>query len=169
MSTSTDKQETLSHWKLETDDKGILWLILDRQGGNANYLSADVLQQLDKILDDIKQELPTAVIFRSGKTSGFIAGADINEFLLVTNQQEALTLIKRGQQVFNKIEALPCPTIAVIEGFCMGGGTELVLACNYRIALDSSKTRIGLPEVKLGIHPGFGGVVRLTKLANPLK
>ena len=166
MTTSSDNQ---NHWKLETDDKGILWIILDRQGGNANYLSADVLLQLDEILDGVKLELPTAVIFRSGKSSGFIAGADINEFLLVTNQQEALTLLKRGQEVFNKIEALSCPTIAVIEGFCMGGGTELVLACDYRIALDSSSTRIGLPEVKLGIHPGFGGVVRLTKLANPLK
>ncbi len=158
-----------SHWITEFDDKGILWLKLDKQGGNANVLSTEVLLQLESLLDAIKDELPTAVIFRSAKSSGFIAGADINEFLQVTNQQEALVLIKRGQSVFNKIEALPCPTIAIVEGFCMGGGTELILACDYRVALDSSDTRIGLPEVKLGIHPGFGGVVRLTRLTNPFK
>ncbi len=169
MTTSIENDNSNNHWKLETDNKGILWLTLDRQGGNANYLSRDVMEQLDKILDDLKQELPTAVIFCSGKPSGFIAGADINEFLEVNNHQEALIIIKRGQDVFSKIEALPCPTIAVIEGFCMGGGTELALACDYRIALDSAKTLIGLPEVKLGIHPGFGGVVRLTRIVNPLQ
>ncbi len=167
MTNSIQKDEQ-SHWKSETDNKGILWLYLDKQGGNTNVLSAEVLQQLFSLLDNLKNEIPTAVIFRSAKTSGFIAGADINEFLQVKNKQGALALIKRGQAVFNKIEALPCPTIAIIEGFCMGGGTELVLACDYRIALDSSHTRIGLPEVKLGIHPGFGGVVRLTRIVNPL-
>ncbi|MCP4075593.1 MAG: crotonase [Gammaproteobacteria bacterium] len=166
---TTSIKKSSDHWTWEVDDKGILWLTLDRQGGNANYLSRDVMDQLDNLLDDVIKELPTAVVFRSGKSSGFIAGADINEFLEVTNQQEALIIIKRGQDVFSKIEALPCPTIAVIEGFCMGGGTELVLACDYRIALDSSKTLIGLPEVKLGIHPGFGGVVRLTRIVNPLQ
>ncbi len=167
MTSSTEKDK--QHWKLQTDDKGIAWLILDRQGSSANYLSQAVLEELKKILDNLRKELPTALVFRSGKSSGFIAGADINEFLKVTNEQEALTIIRRGQDVFNQIEALPCPTIAVIEGFCMGGGTELALACDYRIALDHSKTLIGLPEVKLGIHPGFGGVVRLTRIANPLQ
>ena len=78
-------------------------------------------------------------------------------------------MIKRGQKVFTRLESLPCPTVALIEGFCMGGGTELALACDYRVALDDSATKIGLPEVKLGIHPAFGGLVRLTEKINPLK
>ena len=166
MTTSNNKN---NHWNLSRDDKGILWLLLDKKESSTNVLSGEVLEQLDAHLDDIKKDLPTAVILRSAKSSGFIAGADINEFLDITNQAEALALIRRGQRIFDKVESLPCPTIAVIEGFCMGGGTELVLACDYRIALNDSGTRIGLPEVKLGIHPGFGGVVRLTKIVNPLQ
>ena len=169
MATNTANETALSHWQTSTDNKGILWVTLDKQDSSNNVLSIDVLQQLDALLDQIVREIPTAVIIRSGKKSGFIAGADIKEFLTIGNRQEALTLIRRGQDVFSKLEALPCPTIAVIEGFCMGGGTELVLACDYRIALDESRTRIGLPEVKLGIHPGFGGVVRMTRMINPLQ
>jgi len=167
--TSNANKKNMTHWNQQTDGKGILWLELDKKDSPTNVLSGEILQQLDKILDAIKKELPIAVVFKSAKQSGFIAGADINEFLQVSNQHEALELIKRGQNVFDKIENLPCPTIAVIEGFCMGGGTELVLACDYRIALDDKSTLIGLPEVKLGIHPGFGGVVRLTRMVNPLQ
>ncbi len=157
------------NWVSYTDEKGILWLSLDQQGNSANSLSADVLNQLDDQLERIRTELPTAVVFKSAKKSGFIAGADIREFLKVKNVPDALALIKRAQNVFNKIESLPCPTIAMIEGFCMGGGTELALACDYRIALDSKSTIFALPEVKLGIHPAFGGLVRMTKIINPLK
>lgn len=157
-----------NHWEMTRDDKGILWMTLDVKGTSTNVLSAEVLNQLDQHLDDIKKELPTAVIFVSAKKSGFIAGADINEFIEINTRDEALAVVHRGQGVFNHIEHLPCPTVAVIEGFCMGGGTELALACDYRIACDSSHTQIGLPEVKLGIHPAYGGVVRLTKIANPL-
>ena len=166
---SKNKNMKKNHWNLHTDDKGILWMELDKKDASTNVLSAEVLQQLDQHLIELQKEIPTAVIFKSAKSSGFIAGADINEFLEVHNQQEALTLIKRGQNVFTRIEQLPCPTIAIIQGFCMGGGTELVLSCDYRIAADDASTQIGLPEVKLGIHPGFGGVVRLTKLLNPLQ
>lgn len=161
--------ETLQHWELTTDDRGILWVVFDKKDSSTNVLSGEVLRQLSDHLDDIRKETPVAVIFRSGKTNGFIAGADINEFLNVNSQQEAIELIKRGQDVFNNIEHLPCPTIAIIDGFCMGGGTELALACDYRIAADDQSTLIGLPEVKLGIHPGFGGVVRLTRIVNPLQ
>lgn len=162
-------KSTYKHWVLNTDDNGILWLLLDKENVDTNVLSIEVLEELDNLLDDIPAKLPAAVVIRSAKTTGFIAGADINEFLQISNHQEALALINRGQKVFSKIESLPCPTIAVIEGFCMGGGTEMALACTYRIALDESRTRIGLPEVKLGIHPGFGGVVRLTRIVNPLQ
>ena len=159
----------ITDWNSHRDEDGILWLILDQQGSSTNVLSVAVLEQLDSLLDEIDANPAKAVVFRSGKNSGFIAGADVSEFLNVSNTQEALIMIKRGQTLFSRIEALPCPTIALIEGFCMGGGTELALACDYRIALDDDSTRIGLPEVKLGIHPAFGGLVRATRIINPLK
>ena len=161
--------QAVQDWTSHRDVDNILWLALDKQGTDTNVLSVSVLEQLDNVLDTLAADLPRAIVFRSGKKSGFIAGADVNEFLEVTNTQEALIMIKRGQALFSRIESLPCPTIAMIEGFCMGGGTELALACDYRIALDDDKTRIGLPEVKLGIHPAYGGVVRATALVNPLK
>jgi len=161
--------ETIIDWQSHCDDDGILWLILDKQDSDTNVLSVSVLEQLDSLLDEINNNPPRAIIFRSGKAKGFIAGADVNEFLEVSSTQEALIMIKRGQTLFSRIESLPCPTVALIEGFCMGGGTELALACDYRVALDDAGTRIGLPEVKLGIHPAYGGVVRATSMINPLK
>jgi 3-hydroxyacyl-CoA dehydrogenase/enoyl-CoA hydratase/3-hydroxybutyryl-CoA epimerase len=161
--------ETIVDWQSHCDDDGILWLILDKHNTDTNVLSVSVLEQLDSLLDEINNNPPRAIIFRSGKAKGFIAGADVNEFLEVTSTQEALIMIKRGQTLFSRIESLPCPTVALIEGFCMGGGTELALACDYRVALDDAGTRIGLPEVKLGIHPAYGGVVRATSMMNPLK
>ncbi len=156
-------------WQSRLDEDGILWLILDQQNTSTNVLSVTVLNQLDGLLDEITQSPPKAVVFRSGKSRGFIAGADVNEFLQVKTTQEALIMIKRGQTLFSRIATLRCPTVAMIEGFCMGGGTELALACDYRVALDDSATRIGLPEVKLGIHPAYGGLVRATSMINPLK
>ncbi len=160
--------DSIVDWKSKIDDQGILWLTLDQQDTDTNVLSSSVLNQLNLLLDQIIKDKPKAVIFKSGKTTGFIAGADVKEFLTVTNKQEALIMIKRGQNIFSRIESLPCPTVAMIEGFCMGGGTELALACDYRVGLDSSSTKIGLPEVKLGIHPAFGGLVRSTALINPM-
>jgi 3-hydroxyacyl-CoA dehydrogenase/enoyl-CoA hydratase/3-hydroxybutyryl-CoA epimerase len=159
---------TIDDWSTHTDEQGVLWLTLDLQGTDTNVLSSSVLDQLNALIDQITADLPKAVVFRSGKSSGFIAGADVKEFLNVTNKQEALIMIKRGQNIFSRIESLPCPTVAMIEGFCMGGGTELALACDYRVGLDSSSTKIGLPEVKLGIHPAFGGLVRATAIINPV-
>ncbi len=160
--------DSITDWTTQVDDQGILWLTLDTQNSDTNVLSSTVLNQLNLLLDQIISDKPKAVIFKSGKASGFIAGADVKEFLTVTNKQEALIMIKRGQNVFSRIESLSCPTVAMIEGFCMGGGTELALACDYRVGLDSSSTKIGLPEVKLGIHPAFGGLVRSTAMINPM-
>jgi len=161
--------DTSLDWKVETDEHGVLWLTLNKKDTDTNVLSCSVLNQLEALIQQIVIDKPKAVIFQSGKKSGFIAGADIKEFLEVTNQQEALIMIKRGQNVFSQIESLPCPTVALVEGFCMGGGTELILSCDYRVALDNATTKIGLPEIKLGIHPAFGGVVRSTAIINPLK
>jgi 3-hydroxyacyl-CoA dehydrogenase/enoyl-CoA hydratase/3-hydroxybutyryl-CoA epimerase len=159
----------VTDWHSHCDDDGILWLTLDLQDADTNVLSVSVLEQLDSLIDQVNSNLPKAVIFRSGKAKGFIAGADVKEFLDLNSTQEALIMIKRGQTLFARIAALPCPTVALIEGFCMGGGTELALACDYRVALDDASTRIGLPEVKLGIHPAYGGLVRATAIINPLK
>jgi len=153
------------HWKPTTDVDGILWLHFDKANSSTNVLSASALDELDNILTQYTtSHLPSGIVFISDKTNGFIAGADIEEFTQLIDQDQALTHIRRGQTIFDRIEALSCPTVALIHGFCLGGGLELALACRYRIADDGVKTKIGLPEVQLGIHPGFGGSVRLPKL-----
>ena len=159
---------TYKNWKVVTDDDGIVWMHLDKAESSTNVLSADVMDELEQELNSLNQKPPRAVIFLSDKKNGFIAGADVNEFTKLETEHVALTLIKKGQQIMNMIEQLPCPTVALIHGFCLGGGFELALACRYRIADDDAKTKLGLPEIKLGIHPGFGGVVRSIKYAGPI-
>ena len=111
---------------------------------------------------------PQGIIFVSDKRNGFIAGADIKEFTTIENEDQASELLNRGHEVMNKIADFPCKTVAMIKGFCLGGGMELALACTYRVMCDDSSTRVGLPEVKLGIHPGFGGSVRAIQKAGPI-
>jgi 3-hydroxyacyl-CoA dehydrogenase/enoyl-CoA hydratase/3-hydroxybutyryl-CoA epimerase len=152
------------HWQAELRPDGALVLSLDRADASVNALSQDVLFELGEIVERLGIEPPKAVVFRSAKPSGFIAGADIREFQQFDARGTVGDAIFRGQQVFQRIAELPCPTAAAIHGFCMGGGTELALACRYRAASNDPSTRIGLPEVKLGIFPGWGGSVRLPKL-----
>ncbi len=154
-----------THWHLRTDAENVAWLAIDVANSNVNTLSAEVLHELEAVLAEISQLKPKALAIHSTKKSGFIAGADIVEFTRIKNAQEARELISRGHAVMNAIAALPFPTIAVIKGFCLGGGLELSLACDYRLAVNEPATRIGLPEVKLGIHPGFGGTARSIKAA----
>lgn len=156
------------NWSLEKDSEHICWLHLDVSDASTNVLRSDVLQELDEILTELAQSLPTALVFVSDKPNGFIAGADINEFLQISTTDEATQMLQRGHDIMNMIESLPCTTIAMINGFCLGGGMELALACDYRILCDNSSTRVGLPEVKLGIHPGYGGTVRSIQKAGPL-
>jgi 3-hydroxyacyl-CoA dehydrogenase/enoyl-CoA hydratase/3-hydroxybutyryl-CoA epimerase len=156
------------HWHIDHDEKGICWLTIDRAGSNANSLSHDVLEELNLLLDEVVSTKPRALVIRSGKPGGFIAGADIHEFTSIPDESSALALVSRGQEIIGRIEVLRFPTIALINGFCLGGGLELALACRYRVASDDPGTRLGLPEVQLGIHPGFGGTVRLTRLVGPL-
>lgn len=155
---------TYRHWKFSKDSDNILWLTLDRADAKVNSLSDEVFDEFDKVLDDVKAENPVGMILQSGKTTGFIAGADITQFTALKNETEAFNLIRKAQLVLDKLAALPMPTLAIISGFCLGGGCETALACTYRIAEDIPSTRIGLPEVKLGIIPGWGGTVRLPKL-----
>ena len=154
-----------SNWKLERDADGVAWLTLDKPGTSANVLSKDVILELAQVLAAIGTNAPRALIVTSAKASGFVAGADIRDFTRLTTAEEAFDLVRAGQKVFDRIEALPCPTVAAIHGFALGGGFELALACRYRIAADDGKLSIGLPEVQLGIHPGFGGTVRAVRLA----
>lgn len=153
------------HWKMTQDDKKIVWLGLDRQGVSVNSIHDEVLDELNGYLQDLSQmEEPKGLILHSLKKKGFIAGADINEFSQLETPDRAIEFLRKGQAVFSRLEALTIPTVAMIDGFCMGGGMELALACDYRIATDEKETRLGLPEVLLGIHPGWGGTVRLPKL-----
>jgi 3-hydroxyacyl-CoA dehydrogenase/enoyl-CoA hydratase/3-hydroxybutyryl-CoA epimerase len=154
-----------THWSLETDDAGIAWLGIDKADAGANVLSAAVLEQLNDRLETLEAEAPQGVVIYSAKSSGFIMGADINEFSGIESPEQGYELIRMGQKVLDRLEALLCPTVAVLNGFALGGGLELALACNYRLAFDVDRKIIGLPEVQLGIHPGFGGTVRAIRRA----
>jgi 3-hydroxyacyl-CoA dehydrogenase/enoyl-CoA hydratase/3-hydroxybutyryl-CoA epimerase len=151
-------------WKVERDSDAIVWLTIDKPGTSANVLSSGVLTELGSILAPLATDVPRAVVIISGKKSGFIAGADIKEFTGITDEEQGYELIHAGQEVLNRLEALPCPTVAAIHGFALGGGLELALACRYRIGVNDEKLSLGLPEVQLGIHPGFGGTVRSVRL-----
>jgi len=153
-----------SHWQATQRDDGVVVLALDRQDAAVNALSQDVLIELGDIVERLAMDPPKGVVFRSAKPSGFIAGADLKEFQEFDRKGTVNDAIRRGQAVFQKVAELPCPTAAAIHGFCMGGGTELALACDYRVASSDSSTRIGLPETQLGIFPGWGGSARLPRL-----
>lgn len=152
------------HWHYTLDGENIAWLSLDKANASANTLDAEVLQELDQLLDSAQHDMPLGLVIKSGKASGFIAGADVKTFTRLSSETEALQLIRSAHAIFNRLSSLPFPTIALISGFCLGGGLELALACRYRVVEDSPKTRLGLPEVKLGIHPGFGGTLRSLQL-----
>jgi 3-hydroxyacyl-CoA dehydrogenase/enoyl-CoA hydratase/3-hydroxybutyryl-CoA epimerase len=157
------------NWRLEQDPDGILWLTLDRAGSGVNALSSAVLEELEGLLPGVTHSGAKGLVLRSGKAGGFIAGADITEFGALSGAAQALERIRRGQEILRQLELLPMPTTAMIHGFCLGGGLELALACGRRVASDDPGTRLGLPEVQLGIHPGFGGTVRLTALLGPAR
>lgn len=150
-----------THWKLQRENDGTAWAILDRQGTSTNTLSAGVMAELAALLDACERQPPRALIFKSGKEAGFIAGADIEEFTRLDSASAAHALVRRGWDLHNRLAAVAYPTLALVRGHCLGGGTELALACRYRIAVDEPQTRIALPEVMLGIVPGWGGMLRL--------
>jgi len=156
---------TLKNWRQEIDSDGIVWLCFDKAEGNANVLSSTVLLELADILSNLEIDPPRGLIIYSGKQNGFIMGADINEFTRIESADQGFELIRTGQKLFDRLEAIRCPTVAAISGFCLGGGLELALACTYRLALANKKPIIGFPEVQLGLHPGFGGTVRSVRLA----
>ncbi|MGD2112665.1 MAG: 3-hydroxyacyl-CoA dehydrogenase NAD-binding domain-containing protein, partial [Gammaproteobacteria bacterium] len=164
-----DEAATQTHFRIETDADNIVWLHFDKADSGTNVLGTAVLQELDRHIQAIRAQAPRGLVILSDKHNGFIAGADIEEFTRIRHEAQALALIHLGQSVFNRLADLDFPTVALIHGFCLGGGTELALACRYRVARDDPGTRLGLPEVRLGIHPGFGGSVRLTPLIGGVK
>ena len=153
------------HWQMHVDAAHIVWLGIDRHNAAVNTINDDVLDELNGLLHEISQlNDAKGLVIYSLKQKGFIAGADVHAFSHFDTPTQAVDFLRKGQAVFSYLESLSIPTVAMIDGFCMGGGLELALACDYRIATDDKNTRIGLPEIMLGIHPGWGGTVRLPKL-----
>ncbi|WP_115709214.1 3-hydroxyacyl-CoA dehydrogenase NAD-binding domain-containing protein [Legionella sainthelensi] len=153
------------HWELQQDRDNILWLGLNRIDTTVNSINEEVLDELNSLLYEVSQNKNAiGLIVYSAKEKGFIAGADVNAFSKFETTAQAVDFLRKGQAVFARLQALTIPSVAMIDGFCMGGGCELALACTYRVASDEKDTRIGLPEVMLGIHPGWGGTVRLPQL-----
>ena len=156
----------VSAFHFSQDENGIGILVFDLPNEKVNKLSANTLEELEKIIDRLEKEASLKVlVLTSAKEGIFIAGADLKAFEpLFKDPSGANRLIGLGHRVFDKLSQLPFPTVAAIDGSCLGGGLELALACTYRVVSDRSKTSLGLPEVSLGIFPGWGGTQRLPRL-----
>jgi 3-hydroxyacyl-CoA dehydrogenase/enoyl-CoA hydratase/3-hydroxybutyryl-CoA epimerase len=161
-----DRGTLVKHWTWKADRDGLAWLTFDKQGESANTFSREALEELNRALDEISASKPKGLVIRSAK-EGFVAGADVEEFTRFKSSEEAMSFVRLGWDVFQKLHDLPFPTTAMVNGFCMGGGMELALACRTRVALDDPKTRFALPEVMLGIMPAWHGVQWLPKLIGP--
>ncbi len=164
---------------LSVDQRGWARITFDQPQSKVNLLTSELLTEVVDALDRLAPGGGTdaagrngsqpaapvqALIFDSAKPGCFLAGADVGEISSLPRGPQTEEKLALGQEVMNRIEALPCPTLCLIDGVCLGGGLELALACTYRIATDDAKTRLGLPEVSLGIIPGFGGTQRLPRL-----
>jgi 3-hydroxyacyl-CoA dehydrogenase/enoyl-CoA hydratase/3-hydroxybutyryl-CoA epimerase len=150
--------------RLELDADGIAWVTFDDPGAKVNVLGTETMTRLDALLAELAARPPKGVVFISAKPDIFIAGADIKELERISDASLARDLARKGHKIFGNIAALRVPTVAAIDGACLGGGCELALACRYRVATDNRKTQIGLPETQLGIIPGWGGTQRLPRL-----
>ena len=152
------------HFSVGCDDSGVFRIVLNVPDKPMNILDHNVMRELGQIIADLEQRDDVClVVFKSGKESGFLAGADVEAIQAIRSPEQAERLLEQGQRLFDRIERLPMPTVAMLHGPCLGGGLELALACDYRVARDNSSTKIGLPEIKLGLIPGWGGTQRLPK------
>lgn len=158
---------TYKHWRLEREADGLAWLWFDKAGAGTNTLSTEAMEEFASVLAAFESTPPKGLIIASAKPAGFIAGADIEEFTRVDSADAARRLVERGWSLFNRLAAVRFPTLALIRGHCMGGGLELALACRYRVVVDEPGTRLALPEVMLGIVPGWGGMKRLPEVVGP--
>jgi 3-hydroxyacyl-CoA dehydrogenase/enoyl-CoA hydratase/3-hydroxybutyryl-CoA epimerase len=154
----------VKHWTLARDADGIAWLTFDKADATTNTLSREALAELNEALDELERNAPRGLVIRSGKANGFIAGADVTEFSEIHDAAGVREILSRGLATFDRVARTSYPTLALIRGYCLGGGLELALACRYRVVVDEPSTRLGLPEVMLGILPGWGGVARLPAL-----
>ncbi|WP_111642519.1 3-hydroxyacyl-CoA dehydrogenase NAD-binding domain-containing protein [Marinimicrobium alkaliphilum] len=166
MGPEREPEHSTDHWRLTRDSDDIAWLILDRKGESANSLSADVMSELNDLLDVIEKGQFKGLVIRSAKKSGFIAGADIRDFTDETEAEVVAARMTQAHGIIDRLEALPIPTLALVHGHCLGGGLELALACDQRLAIEGAS--FGFPEVMLGLHPGLGGTFRSLELINPI-
>lgn len=155
-----------NHWDLARDAGDVAWLLLDKAGASANVLSEEVLRELGEVIESLQDEMPRALVIRSAKPGSFCVGADISEFRQLHNERDVINKLSDAHILIQQLADLPCPTIAVIHGAALGGGLELALCCDYRLAIPGAS--FGLPEILLGLHPGLGGTARLPALIPPL-
>jgi len=159
----------LKDWRFSIDQWGIAWAEFDREGESQNSLGRRALEELAEIVanveDGARKGEVRGLVIMSGKERGFVVGADIREFADLTTEVDVIDKLRPVTALFDRIERLPVPVVAAINGFCLGGGLELALACHYRIATRDPSTKVGFPEVKLGIFPGFNGTVRSIRQA----
>ena len=169
MAATDGAQTSLKHWHLDHDQDGIAWLTLDHADDKVNTLGTAVLAELDQLVGELEHKQPTGLVLVSGKTGSFIVGADVREFDATSDVGALEDNVRKVHGLFQRIEDLPFPTVVAFEGYCLGGGLELALCFDWRIALDVEHTRIGFPEVNLGIYPGFGGSGRAIRTMGALK
>ncbi|MCB1528844.1 MAG: enoyl-CoA hydratase/isomerase family protein [Hyphomicrobiaceae bacterium] len=162
----------LKDWRLMLDQEGIAWATFDREGESANALGRRPIEELMKIVGRVEEGARNGevvgLVLQSGKEKGFIVGADIREFDELKTEGAVMEAVRPVNAMLDRIENMPVPVVAAVHGVCVGGGLELILACHYRIATRDDSTRVGFPEVKLGIFPGFNGTARSIRQAGPL-
>jgi 3-hydroxyacyl-CoA dehydrogenase / enoyl-CoA hydratase / 3-hydroxybutyryl-CoA epimerase len=163
---------TLKDWKVSVDQENIAWAVFDREGESANALGRRPIEELMQIVAFVEKgaadKSVAGLVFLSGKEKGFIVGADIREFDALDTEAKVIENIRPVNEMLDRLEQLPVPVVAAVHGVCVGGGLELILACHYRIATRDDATRVGFPEVKLGIFPGFNGTARSIRQAGAM-
>jgi 3-hydroxyacyl-CoA dehydrogenase/enoyl-CoA hydratase/3-hydroxybutyryl-CoA epimerase len=162
----------LQDWRFSIDFEGVAWAIIDRKGESMNSLGRRPIEELGEIVKAVEAASASGeakgLVLMSGKERSFIAGADIREFERFDTEAKIKEVVRQTLELFDRVERLPVPVVAAIHGYCLGGGLELALACSYRIADREEGTRLGFPEVKLGLFPGLNGTVRSIQLAGPM-
>ncbi len=162
----------LRDWRFSVDMQGTAWAVFDREGESQNSFSRRALEELGAIVEraeqGVREQAIRGLVIISGKEKGFIVGADVREFEQLTDERQVIESVSLVNAYLDRIERLPVPVVCCIHGFCLGGGLELALACHWRIATRDDGTRLGFPEVKLGIFPGFNGTARSIRQAGAL-
>lgn len=169
MAASPSSSHDYQHWSVKHDSDGIVWIYIDRGDEKVNSLGTEVLSELESIVSNLESARPTGMVLMSGKPGSFIVGADVREFDATREVSVLEDNVRKVHGLFQRIEDLPFPTVVAFEGYCLGGGLELALCFDWRIALDADHTRIGFPEVNLGIYPGFGGSGRAISAMGAVK